>query len=56
MSAEIFQLLDIEKIDKSILKRDFIKINHQHCSEMNNRNQNTELLVWRKTSLYKKRE
>ena len=29
MSAEDFQLIDIEKIDDSIIKRDFIKIYHQ---------------------------
>ena len=29
MSAEGFQLIDNEKIDDSIIKRDFIKIYHQ---------------------------
>ena len=29
MSAEDFQLIDDEKIDDSIIKRDFIKIYHQ---------------------------
>ena len=29
MSAEDFQLIDIEKIDDSIIKRDFIKVCHQ---------------------------
>ena len=35
MSAEDFQL-----IADSVLKRDFIKINHQHGAEVNNENQN----------------
>ena len=29
MSAEVFELIDNEKNDDSIIKRDFIKINHQ---------------------------
>ena len=40
MSAEDFQLIDDSKIDDSIIKRDFIKICHQHGAEVNNENQN----------------
>ena len=40
MSAEDFQLIDDSKIDDSIIKRDFIKIYHQHVAEVNNENQN----------------
>ena len=40
MSAEDFQLIDDSKIDDSIIKRDFIKIYHQHGVEVNNENQN----------------
>ena len=40
MSAEDFQLIDDSEIDDSIIKRDFIKIYHQHGAEVNNENQN----------------
>ena len=40
MSALDFQLIDDSKIDDSIIKRDFIKIYHQHGAEVNNENQN----------------
>ena len=40
MSAEDFQLIDDSKIDDSLIKRDFIKIYHQHGAEVNNENQN----------------
>ena len=40
MSAEDFQLIDDSKIDDSIIKRDFIKIYHQHGAEVNSENQN----------------
>ena len=40
MSAEIFQLIDDSKIDDSIIKRDFLKIYHQHGAEVNNENHN----------------
>ena len=36
MSAIDFQLLDEEKIDDSIIKRDFIKIQHQSRSKVHN--------------------
>ena len=34
MSAEDFQLIDDSKIDDSIIKRDLIKIYHQHGAEV----------------------
>ena len=40
MSAEDFQMIDGSKIDESIIKRDFIKIYHQHGAEVNIGNQN----------------
>ena len=40
MSAEDFQMIDDSKNDDSIIKRDFIKIYHQHSAEVNNENQN----------------
>ena len=43
MSAENFQLMDNSKIDDSIIKRDFIKIDHQHGAEVNNENQNIKI-------------
>ena len=42
MSAEAFQLIDDSKIDDSIIKRDFIKIYHQHGAEVNNENQSVK--------------
>ena len=38
MSAEDFQLIDIEKIDDSIIKRDFIKIYHQSGANVDAQN------------------
>ena len=43
MSAEDFQLIDDSKIDESIIKRDFIKIYHQHGAEVNNEKQNKKI-------------
>ena len=40
MSAEDFKLIDDSKIDDSIIKRDLIKICHQHGAEVNIENQN----------------
>ena len=36
MSAEDSQLIDDSKNDDSIIKRDFIKIYHQHVAEVKN--------------------
>ena len=38
MSAEYFQLIDNEKIDDSIIKRDFIKIYHQSGANVDAQN------------------
>ena len=38
MSAEDFQLIHDSKNDDSFIKRDFIKIYHQHGAEVNNKN------------------
>ena len=38
MSAKEFQLIDIEKIDDLIIKRDFIKIYHQSGANVNAEN------------------
>ena len=43
MSAEDFQLTDYTKIVDSIIKRDFIKIYHQHGAEVNFEIQNKNL-------------
>ena len=40
MSAEAFQLIDDSKIDDSLIKRDFIKLYHQHGAEVDDENQN----------------
>ena len=40
MSAGDFQLIDEEKIDDSIIKRDFIKFYHQSGANVNNENSN----------------
>ena len=42
MSAEFFQLKDDSMIDDSIIKRDFIKVYHQHGDEVNKENQNNK--------------
>ena len=42
MSAEDFQLTDDSKVDDSIIKRDFLKIYHQHGAEVKNENQNNK--------------
>ena len=44
MSLEDFQLLDIEPIDNSIIKRDFNKIYHQQGAQLNQSDQNIEFV------------
>jgi len=39
MSAEDFQLKDEEEIDNSIIKRDSVKIYHQHGAQVDDENQ-----------------
>ena len=48
MSAEDFQLIDDSKNDDSIIKRDFVKMYHQHGAEVNNEKQNIKFF-WRKS-------
>ena len=40
MSAVDFQLVNDERIDDSIIERDFMKINHQFGADVNNQNSN----------------
>ena len=44
MNLEDFQLLDNEPIDKSIIKRDFIKVYHQQGAQLNDPDQNIEFI------------
>ena len=44
MSLEVFQLLDNEPIDNSIIKRDFSKLYHQQCALLNDPDQNVEFV------------
>ena len=44
MSLEDFQLLDIEPLDNSIIKRDFTKIYHRHGDQLNQSDQNIEFI------------
>ena len=43
MSLENFQLINNETIDKSIIKRDFLKIYHEQGANLDNSDQNIEL-------------
>ena len=44
MSLEDFQKIDDEPIDKSFIKRDFLKICHQEGAQLNESDQNIELI------------
>ena len=44
MSLEDFQLLDNELVDKSIKKRDFSKVYHQHGAQLSQADQNIEFI------------
>ena len=44
MSLEDFQLLDIEPLDNSIIKRDFTKIYHRQGDQLNQPDQNIEFI------------
>ena len=44
MSLEYFHLLDNESIDNSIIKRDYLKTNHQQGVLLNDLDQNVELI------------
>ena len=45
MSLEDFQLIDIEPIDNSIIRRDFTKIYHRQGDQLNQSGQNIEFIV-----------
>ena len=45
MIAEDFQLIDNEKIDNSIIKRDFMEIYHQHGAQVNDENQSIKFFL-----------
>ena len=44
MSIEDFQILDIEPLDNSIIKRDFTKIYHRQGDQLNQSDQNIEFI------------
>ena len=44
MSLADFQLLDNEPIDNSIIKRDYLKVNHQQGAQLNQSDQNIEFI------------
>ena len=44
MSLEDFQLIDNEPIDKSIIKRDYLKIYHQQGAQLNDPDLNIEFI------------
>ena len=44
MSLEVFQLINKEPVDNSIIKRDYIKIYHQQGSVLNDPDQNVEFI------------
>ena len=44
MSLENFQLLDNEPIDKSVRKRDFLKVCHQQRAQLNQSDQNIDFI------------
>ena len=53
MSLEHFHLLVFGKIVDSVLKREYIKIYHQQGAQLNNRDQNKEIKVAKKTTIIK---
>ena len=44
MSLEVFQLLDNEPFDNSIIKKDFLKVYHQQKAQLNQSDQNVEFI------------
>ena len=53
MSAADFQLIYDSKIDDSNIKKDFIKIYHQHGAEVINENQNKKFFSEKTLIIYK---
>ena len=51
MSLESLQLIDNEKIDTSIIIRDFTKKYHQQAANLNDSNQNVEF-IWGENNNY----
>ena len=52
MSVEDFQLLDLERIDNSIIKRNFSKVNHRQGANLNNPDQNVESIFVKNNNYY----
>ena len=52
MSLEDFQLLDIEPLDNSIIKRDFTKIYHRQGDQLNQSDQNIESIFGENNSYH----
>ena len=44
MSLGVFQLLDKQPFDSSIIKRDFLKVYHQQGAQLNQSDQNIEFI------------
>ena len=44
MSLEDFELIDNEVFDNSIVKRDFMKVYHQQCAQLNDPDQNIKFI------------
>ena len=52
MSLEGFKLIDNERIDNSIVKRDFTKVYHQSGANLNDPNQNVEFIFGENNNYY----
>ena len=52
MSLEDSQLLDNESLDNSIIKRDFTKVYHRQCDQLNQSDQNIELIFGENNNYY----
>ena len=53
MSLDDFQLIDNEKIDNSIIKKDFLKIYHQQAANLNDFDQNIDFIFGEKKIIIK---
>ena len=54
MSLQEFQILDNEPFDKSIIKRDFLKVCHQQGAQLNQPDQNIEFIFGEKINCHQK--
>ena len=52
MSAEDFELIDIETIDNSYIKRDFARVYHQQGAQINYPDQNIDFIFGDKNIYY----